>query len=71
MVYNAGNEVAVQAFLENRIRFPEMADVVSEAMVSVGSGEVRTGEDVLAADHEARAVATEAARKLARAGAVS
>ncbi|MSR19496.1 MAG: 1-deoxy-D-xylulose-5-phosphate reductoisomerase [Gemmatimonadetes bacterium] len=71
VVYNAGNEVAVQAFLEQRIRFPEMADVVSEAMVSVGSGEVRTVEDVIAADHEARAVATEAAQKLARAGAVA
>ncbi len=71
VVYNAGNEVAVQAFLESRIRFPEMADVVNEAMVSVGSGEVRTVEDVIAADHEARAVATEAAHKLARTGAVS
>jgi 1-deoxy-D-xylulose-5-phosphate reductoisomerase len=71
VVYNAGNEVAVQAFLEHRIRFPEMADVVSEAMVSVGSSEVRTVEDVLAADREARAVATEAARRLTRTGALS
>ena len=30
--YNASNEVAVQAFLEKRIRFPEIAVVVSEAM---------------------------------------
>ena len=71
VVYNASNEVAVQAFLENRIRFPEMADVVSEAMARVGSGEVRTVEDVVAADKEARAAATEVAARLTRTGAVS
>jgi 1-deoxy-D-xylulose-5-phosphate reductoisomerase len=63
-VYNAGNEVAVQAFLEGRIRFPEMADVVSQAMTRVGSGEVRSVEDVMAADREARRVAAEATKKL-------
>jgi 1-deoxy-D-xylulose-5-phosphate reductoisomerase len=64
VVYNAGNEIAVQAFLEGRIRFPEMADVVSEAMGSVGSGDVASVEDVLAADAEARVVAGESARRL-------
>ncbi len=63
-VYNAGNEVAVQAFLEGRIRFPEMADVVSQAMTRVGSGEVRDVEDVMVADREARAVAAEATKRL-------
>ncbi|MEQ1855593.1 MAG: 1-deoxy-D-xylulose-5-phosphate reductoisomerase [Longimicrobiales bacterium] len=67
VVYNAGNEVAVQAFLEGRIRFPEMADVVSEALTSVGSGEVGSVEDVLRADREARRVATEATQRLASA----
>jgi 1-deoxy-D-xylulose-5-phosphate reductoisomerase len=67
VVYNAGNEVAVQAFLEGRIRFPEMADVVSEAIAKVGSGEVGSVEDVLAADHEARRVAGEATGRLAAA----
>ena len=71
VVYNAGNEVAVQAFLDNRIRFPEMADVVSETLAGVGSGEVRTVEDVVAADREARVVATEAAQRRSRRGAVS
>jgi len=67
VVYNAGNEVAVQAFLEGRIRFPEMADVVSEALAKVGSGDVRSVEEVLSADGEARRVATEATHRLASA----
>jgi 1-deoxy-D-xylulose-5-phosphate reductoisomerase len=72
-VYNAGNEIAVQAFLEGRVRFPEMADVVHEAMEEVGADVVRDVKDVVAADEAARAVATEAVRRLgeARAGAAS
>ncbi|MBM4182817.1 MAG: 1-deoxy-D-xylulose-5-phosphate reductoisomerase [Gemmatimonadetes bacterium] len=67
VVYNAGNEVAVQAFLEGRIRFPEMADVVNEAMEQVGSGDVRSVEDVLSADADARRVAAVSVQRLAAA----
>lgn len=72
-VYNAGNEIAVQAFLEGKVRFPEMADVVHEAMEEVGSDVVRDVKDVFAADEAARTVAMEAVRRLgeARAGAAS
>ena len=72
-VYNAGNEIAVQAFLEGRIKFPEMADVVNEALEEGGSDVARDVKDVLAADGEARAVARECVRRLgeARAGAAS
>jgi 1-deoxy-D-xylulose-5-phosphate reductoisomerase len=63
-VYNAGNEIAVEAFLQGRVRFPEMADVVSEAMEEVGSNVVRDLNDVIAADGEARAVAGEAVQRL-------
>jgi 1-deoxy-D-xylulose-5-phosphate reductoisomerase len=62
-VYNAANEVAVQAFLDGRIRFPEMADVVSEAMERVGVGEITDTGDVFEADRAAREAATEAARR--------
>ncbi len=65
--YNAGNEIAVQAFLEGRIRFPEMADVVSEAIAGVGAGQPTSVEDVLAVDGTARAVATEVAHRLGEA----
>jgi len=66
-VYNAGNEIAVQAFLEGRIRFPEMAEVVSEAIERVGQSEVTGVADVLAVDASARTVATEVARRLGEA----
>jgi len=65
-VYNAGNEIAVEAFLEGRVSFPEMADVVNEAMVAVGSSEVRDVEDVLEADSAARRAAAVAASRLGR-----
>ncbi|HUF75148.1 MAG TPA: 1-deoxy-D-xylulose-5-phosphate reductoisomerase [Longimicrobiales bacterium] len=63
-VYNAGNEIAVQAFLEGKVRFPEMADVVGEAMDSVGQDEVRDSRDVFEADSAARQAAAAAARRL-------
>jgi len=66
-VYNAANEIAVQAFLEDRIRFPEIADVVREAMDRLGIGEIRDIDDVTAADAAARSVATEAAARLGEA----
>ena len=62
--YNAGNEIAVQAFLEGRVRFPEMADVVSQAMANVGTTEIRDTRDVFEADQAAREAAAEAVRRL-------
>jgi 1-deoxy-D-xylulose-5-phosphate reductoisomerase len=71
--YNAGNEIAVQAFLEGQISFPEMADVVNEALEEVGSEVLRDVKDVFTTDSTAREVAREAVRRLgeARAGAAS
>lgn len=66
-VFNAGNEIAVQAFLEGRIRFPEMADVVHAALDGVGTHEVHEVNDVLAADRAARELATRAAQRLGQA----
>jgi hypothetical protein len=65
VVYNASTEVAVGEFLEGRIRFPEMADVVSEALARVGMSEIHSVEDVLSVDREARRVAIEIARRVA------
>jgi 1-deoxy-D-xylulose-5-phosphate reductoisomerase len=66
-VYNAGNEIAVQAFLEEKIRFPEMADVVSQSLEGVGSHEIHGVEDVLAADRAARNLATQVVDRLGKA----
>jgi 1-deoxy-D-xylulose-5-phosphate reductoisomerase len=66
-VYNAGNEIAVQAFLEERIDFLAMADVVLAALEGVGAHEVLGLEDVSAADHAARDFASEAVRRASEA----
>jgi 1-deoxy-D-xylulose-5-phosphate reductoisomerase len=65
-VYNAANEVAVEAFLQERIRFPEMADVVAHALDALGGDEVESLEAVLDVDLEAREVAEAAVRRLSR-----
>jgi 1-deoxy-D-xylulose-5-phosphate reductoisomerase len=65
-VYNAGNEVAVQAFLEGRVGFLEITDIVEEGMDRVGTHELRDIDDVIAADEAARAVASEVATKFER-----
>ena len=58
-VYNAANEVAVRAFLEGRIGFPDICDVVLGTMDSIGAHAPRDLEDVIAVDGEARNVAAQ------------
>jgi 1-deoxy-D-xylulose-5-phosphate reductoisomerase len=53
-VFNAANEVAVEAFLDRRVGFLEMADRVAHVLDAVGGGVPRGLDDVLAADEEAR-----------------
>lgn len=65
-VFNAGNEVAVEAFLEERIRFPEIMDVVAETLQAVDRSEIREVGDVLEADRAARAAAAEAVDRLSK-----
>ena len=60
-VYNAANEVAVAAFLDDRIRFPEIAVVVETTMDRIGTSEITDMNDVTAADAAARTVAAEVA----------
>ena len=60
-VYNAGNEVAVQAFLEGAIGFTEMGDLVADVIRRVGVHPVGSVDDVLEVDGQARALAAEAA----------
>jgi 1-deoxy-D-xylulose-5-phosphate reductoisomerase len=65
-VFNAGNEVAVTAFLEERIRFPEMAEVVAGALHAVAPREIGSVAEVLEADREARRAASEVVDRLTR-----
>jgi 1-deoxy-D-xylulose-5-phosphate reductoisomerase len=56
-VMNAADEVAVEAFLQGRLGFLGISDVVSRVIDEVEWRELETVEDVVSADHEAREVA--------------
>jgi 1-deoxy-D-xylulose-5-phosphate reductoisomerase len=56
--YNAANEVAVAAFLEGRIAFLDIGAVVEETLSRVDGAAARDLDDLVAADAEARRLAT-------------
>ncbi len=58
-VLNAANEVAVHAFLGERLPFTDIAAVVERCLERLGSGRVHSFETLYAVDREARAVAGE------------
>lgn len=58
-VLNAANEIAVDAFLRDKIAFPRIAEVVAATMERVNSGSDSVLDDILQADLEARRVAEE------------
>ena len=66
-VLNAANEAAVQAFLDRRIAFGRIVDLVQEACDAIEAGPVHTMEDVASADRAAREFVSErvAARPVA------
>ena len=55
----AANEVAVDAFLEGRIRWTQIAETNDAALQRWESGSATTVDDIIAADAEARAVTRE------------
>jgi 1-deoxy-D-xylulose-5-phosphate reductoisomerase len=55
--YNAANEVAVAAFLDERIGFLEIAATVEETLAHVDGSSAQSLDDLIAADEEARAFA--------------
>jgi 1-deoxy-D-xylulose-5-phosphate reductoisomerase len=54
---NAANEVAVAAFLERRIRFPEIASIIEAVLNAEAGVAVESVDAVLAADRRARELA--------------
>jgi 1-deoxy-D-xylulose-5-phosphate reductoisomerase len=56
-VLNAANEVAVAAFLEGRLPFLAIPEVVGEALAAAGGAPAGDVEELLAADREARELA--------------
>ncbi len=53
-ILNAANEVAVEAFLNNQIRFTEIPQLVETAMENISGVEADSIDSVLSADAEAR-----------------
>ncbi|MDX2433103.1 MAG: 1-deoxy-D-xylulose-5-phosphate reductoisomerase [Desulfobacterales bacterium] len=53
-VLNAANEVAVAAFLDGKLKFPQISKVVAETMARMDYKEDTDFETILAADHMAR-----------------
>jgi 1-deoxy-D-xylulose-5-phosphate reductoisomerase len=59
-VLNAANEIAVHAFLDGRLRFLEIPEVIEHTLTELGSEPVRSFESLYEADRRARDVATDA-----------
>jgi len=68
VVLNAANEIAVAAFLDRRIAFTDIPELIEDALVDVPAGELESIEACVAIDAETRrrverAVAARAGRK--------
>lgn len=64
-VLNAANEVAVQAFLDHRVRFTAIPAIIEATLAAVSRREADTLEQVLAADTAAREAAAQQVREAA------
>jgi 1-deoxy-D-xylulose-5-phosphate reductoisomerase len=64
-VLNAANEIAVHAFLEGRLRFLEISEVIERTLTQLGSEPILSFESLYEADRHARASAGEAVAELA------
>ena len=58
VVLNAANEIAVQAFLEGKILFTDITQVVRKTMKQHRTRELSTLDDVLSIDRRAREKST-------------
>jgi 1-deoxy-D-xylulose-5-phosphate reductoisomerase len=56
-VFNAANEIAVAAFLDGRLPFPAIADLVEDTLDAADGRPARDLEELIAADDEARRLA--------------
>ncbi len=64
-VLNAANEIAVHAFLDGRLGFLEISEVIERTLAELGSEPVRSFESLYEADRRARALAGETVAELA------
>ena len=59
LVFNAANEIAVEAFLLNRIGFPQISDIINETLSRYAHPYKNDLQTLLFLDSEARRIATE------------
>jgi 1-deoxy-D-xylulose-5-phosphate reductoisomerase len=64
-VLNAANEIAVEAFLDRRLRFDRIHAVNTETLAALSPSKPASLDDLLALDAEARSVAQAAVRRFA------
>ena len=62
---NAANEIAVDAFLKEKIRYTDIAVVVEKVLNTFGSPELKTVDEVMNADSQSREIALQAVKELA------
>ena len=65
-IFNAANEVAVEAFVAGRLPFTGIPELVRQTLAALGAREPNALDEVLAADGEARRTASRLAPSLAR-----
>jgi 1-deoxy-D-xylulose-5-phosphate reductoisomerase len=68
---NAADEIAVEAFLQERITFPGIGEVVEETLGRVGTGPMHSVADVMEADERSREVARSIVKSRGRDGVAS
>jgi 1-deoxy-D-xylulose-5-phosphate reductoisomerase len=59
IILNGADEIAVQAFLDNKIAFNDIPRVISETMMSRNSSDCRTFEEILTLNKWSRKKASE------------
>ena len=57
-IFNAANEIAVDAFIQHRIKFVEISKIVEKTLEFIENKEPNSIEEVLKYDEEARSVAS-------------
>ena len=63
-VVNAANEISVQAFLDGKIRFTDIAKINEQSLMNTATHPLNNIEDILALDTQSRRYTLEAISKL-------
>ncbi|MBN2382025.1 1-deoxy-D-xylulose-5-phosphate reductoisomerase [bacterium] len=66
IVLNSSDEVAVQAFLDNRIRLDQIPKVISQTLEKEGTSQVQSFDDIIAVDMQARVQAERTINQIGR-----